>query len=235
MPRGAGKLLAVRELLLLLLRSRREYSGGVPAARGELFVRRPPTPLPGEFTLELFDLPTGRLLKSRSYRDEETTRAWSEFPFTNGGVTVIDPTHEPALSMSDPRLEKEPNLLYPLGHGQSLHCEPDLFSRGGPLATFLDAWPWARDWCSGDGLEIGVWDCERRHFLWGMALKSIYHGRIRLTSDGNYALFDRTSALGRELAVLELPICATSPWWSRSAGLLIAALVLFTGRRRPAY
>ena len=165
----------------------------------------------------------------RVYPPEEQQRFEKDFPDPYGGFIVI-PLYQPKIT-ADEEVRSEPGLLFPMPHAtQSLCCLPSRAWLGKLLDHLPGTWPAARTWLEGEAVEAGVWDRERRGFLWSMTLPARHEGRIRLSKNYDYLLCERDGEWERTITVLKWPLPAHWPWWPHSAGLLVAALVLVARR-----
>jgi hypothetical protein len=99
-----------------------------------------------------------------------------------------------------------------------------------PFRQWLRSWL-VLDWLDWQG-EAAIMDLRTGEIMW----RSPYRGTngpcsLELAPGGKQLLDVRSSAGKLSVNVLALPVANYSPWWSRTAGLLIAALVLVARRR----
>jgi hypothetical protein len=98
------------------------------------------------------------------------------------------------------------------------------------MVRWLENWPWLAGLISRlhGHREIALVEVEGDRRLWGLPRRDQQGEGLRVYSakGSRRVLFHRTYSSEHELLAFTLPVHASSPWWPRSAGLLIAALVL---------
>ena len=108
-----------------------------------------------------------------------------------------------------------------------------------PLAESLDNilpdFEFLRNWRERTTEQMIVLDYENDRQLFvtnsGIREQGVF---FSFTPLRNMMIVHRLIPTGHEISVFRLPLPSWSSWWSRSAGLLIAAFILFARRRRPA-
>lgn len=75
--------------------------------------------------------------------------------------------------------------------------------------------------------SVVFYDYMRDRELGVYRLGSCEPSRLNKSAKGNYLILNSTNETEHEVAVFSLPVKAWSPWWARSAGFLVGALVFY--------
>jgi hypothetical protein len=220
------------------------FSYGFAVAPGptgrQLLIGQPNVPQEGQVTFEVVDLPSGRSIsKSVSSRQEFFRQGLCKLTYAGWkGNGVLVNTHREPWFIRSMRsrgpivpLEDQRQVLI-VDLPDSSQCVNEVggaFSLGDTLDRLIAKLPILAAWLYRTRAEVGIWDKEKREFLWSIPeLYGESEWSIVLKSDDNeYFTFFQHRNTGNELFVFKAPFNLTrwSPWWSWLAGLL---LTLFT-------
>ena len=199
-------------------------------AQGRLHLERPNVPGPGRLQVECYDLASGRLLTSETHDAakylDKFEAAWWGFG-VNHHVYVLPP-----IESTSPRADRE---LFPIsGSDQVVRVAPAPVSMGEFLDDLLRRVPGTAEWLNPDRHEAGVWDQARGRFLWSVPVffRLDWITQVFDTTEGDYLVVEQRRQGRLLVSVLKLPLLTYSPWWSRSAGLLVVGLVLLLPKLR---
>jgi hypothetical protein len=182
----------------------------------------------GRMTVERFNLTTGQQMSARDYTPKEFFNS-PDFPDTSVKYLLSNGMKRHQLRIMD-------GFDYLRDYPEWKQSVRMRYISYGPLDPWLRELPGLGRWLYRP--SVGIWDDEGGRFLWSVPQYDTRSDEGRRTDvmtneSGRVVIVVQSMEKQHEVAVVEIPLPITSPWWSRAIGLLVAAFVLFTRRRRP--
>jgi hypothetical protein len=195
-----------------------------------LIVQRPNVPDAGRVAFELIDLTTGNHLPTvvcevqdcsnhpRAIQMELGVGRWTQF------MSFRD--------VSGSGGQANTHLLDIPGSRQQVRREKSSLVSGSSITSWLRDGPWIWDRLCRD--EVVIRDPDLDRSLWCVPVPERGATFVFLTKSGAFLGVHQEADGWHEVSVARVPMSSYSPWWCRSAGLLIAALSLIARLRRRA-